>query len=315
MLIPLAVKVVRAYTHIVHCRIEKKYRYYISDNCFARLYQIRFLAHDHFLKRKYKRVDYQGEFQQELCFVLPFAYWHYLNGTLKASASCKNTKELYFFSPDHKEAYDKRIWQYNSKNFEFPNMTHCLTLSKKKWAPVPLKKQYRNSRFVFDKPTLVIANKYNIEWNNQPLNYLEPTVLEYIFEKFKNKYQIVYNRPQVNEIVADNSDILDLNEFDWIRTKYPEVLLMQDLYREHAATVNNFNHLQLLVYANCEHFISVHGGTAALCSYFGGKNLIFSRSGIEHVFGEFFTVFPSLSGAQILLAKTTDEIVSLLQAY
>jgi hypothetical protein len=300
------------FAHLKHYKIAKKHRYYISDNYYSRFYQMKYFLIDYYNKKKYKIINYQGEFQQELCFVLPFAYWHQLNGTLKKTISSKNTKELYFFSEDHEEVYEKRIWQYNRKNFEFPNMTHCVSFNYSKWTQVPLKKHYSNTIFCFEKPILIIANKYNIEWDNKPLNFLDIPVLEQIIEKYKDKYQIIYNRPLSEQIIADNSDILDLEEYHWLRKKYPTVLLMQDLFTQHRSSVNNFNHLQLLVYANCSHFVSVHGGAAALASYFGGTNIIFSKSGIEHIFHEFTTIFPALSGARILHAQTTAEIFDFL---
>ena len=70
-----------------------------------------------------------------------------------------------------------------------------------------------------------------------------------------------------------------------------------------------------MVYANCSRFISVHGGTAALASYFGGINIIFSRSGLEHLFNEFATIFPKLSNATILHAKSETELFKYLQQY
>ena len=309
------IKLLNVFTHVRHSGIKKQYRYYISDNYYSRINQIRYYFEDYVARKKYKVISYQGEFQQELCFVLPFAYWHFLNGTLQKTISSKNTAELYFFSPDHEEVYEKRVWQYNNNNFEFPNMTHCISFNYSKWAQVPLKKVYSNDLFVFEKPLLIIANKYNIEWDNRPLNFIDKITLERIITTYGNKYQIVYNRPLVTEIISDNSDILDLDEFDWLKEKYPHVLLMQDLFVQHRASVNNYNHLQLLVYANCQHFISVHGGTAALCSYFGGTNIIFSNSGIEHIFNEFATIFPVLSGARILHAKESEEIFNYLGEY
>jgi hypothetical protein len=79
--------------------------------------------------------------------------------------------------------------------------------------------------------------------------------------------------------------------------------------------VKNFNHLQLMVYANCNHFISVHGGTSALASYFGGVNVILSKSGIEHYFKEFETIFPALSGAKILHATSEEKMFQCLSEH
>jgi len=311
----ILLKILNAFTHVRHYKIKKKHRYYISDNYYSRIYQLKYYWSDYIHKNKYKVISYQGEFQQELCFVLPFAYWHYLNGTLQKTISSKNTRELYFFSPDHEEVFEKRVWQYNNNNFEFPNMTHCISFNYSKWAQVPLKKIFTNSLFCYQKPILVIANKYNIEWDNKPLNFFDKTTLAAIIEKYGDKYQVIYNRPQTNEIISDNSAILDLDEFDWLKEQYPNVILMQDLFLQYRKSVNNYNHLQLLVYANCQHFISVHGGTAALCSYFGGTNIIFSNGGLELIFNEFATIFPALSGAQILHAKTAGDVLCFLEKY
>ncbi|WP_162054846.1 hypothetical protein [Pontibacter pamirensis] len=295
--------------------IKKSYRYFIRDNYYSRLLQTKYLIKDYILKEKYKIVDYYGEFQQELSFILPFAYWHHLNGTLKQTVSCKNTKEFYFFSDNHEERYSERDAVSNYGNFEVPNMTHNISFSYAKWTRVPLKERYQNTTFLYDKPLLVIANKYNVEWDESPVNFLSIALLNKIISKYKNKYQIVYNRPLYAHIVPDNSEILDLNEYKWLQETHPEVIVLKDLYKRHSASLKNFNHLQLLVYANCSHFISVHGGTAALASYFGGTNIILSKKGIEQYFQEYSTIFPALSGATILHAKTEADIFRYLEEH
>jgi hypothetical protein len=272
--------------------------------------QSRYLLRDYLFKKPYKTIHYKGEFQQELAFILPFAYWHHLNGTLKKTISCKNTRELYFFSEDHEELYTERDAESNFSDYEVPNMAHSNTFSYSKWTQVPLKEQYQNEVFLFEKPVLVIANKYNMEWDELPINFIDIPTLDRIIRKCKDSYQIIYNRPLSRHIVSDNSDILDLNEHQWLSDMHPEVLLMSDLYQRHKEKVNNFNHLQLMVYANCSHFISVHGGTAALASYFGGVNIILSKKGVEHAFNEYNTIFPLLSGAKVVHARTETEVLN-----
>lgn len=311
----LVLKFLNVCTRIGFPFTPQKYRWFIRDNQYSRLVQMKYFFRDYYKKKKYKTIAFQGEFQQELTFVLPFAYWHHLNGTLGKTISSKGTKELYFFSQNHEERFDRRDWEYNEADYEIPNMTHSNVFSFKKWSQVPLKQCYKNDVFVYNKPVLVIANKYNIEWDASPLNFFGVPLLSQIFETYKDRYQIIYNRPANTNIVSDNSEILDLNEFEWIRENYPEVILMNDLYVKHKDSVRNFNHLQLMVYANCSHFISVHGGTAALASYFGGKNIILSKSGVEHYFKEFETLFPVLSNAEILHAKTDEEVLNLLARY
>jgi hypothetical protein len=68
-----------------------------------------------------------------------------------------------------------------------------------------------------------------------------------------------------------------------------------------------------MVYANCENFISTHGGTSVLASYFKGKNIILSKQGPEHIFGCYQALYPKLSGSQIFHAKTDEELKRLIK--
>jgi hypothetical protein len=305
----IILKLLRGYSILRNRQVSGDNHYFIRDNYFSRLLQTKYLIKDNWSKQPYKVVEYHGEFQQELLFVLPFAYWHHLNGTLLSTASCRNTRELYFFSPIHEEKFEEREWESNDESYEIPNMTHCNSFDYRKWSAVPLKSTYRNELFVYEKPILIIANKFNIEWGQPPINYFSIELLDKIITALSYKYQIVYNRPSASSIVLDNSEILELNEYAWLREHHPEVVLVEDLYQQHQHSVNNFNHLQLLVYANATAFISVHGGTATLASYFGGKNIIFSKRGVEHALNEFATIFPKLSGAEIYHAKTEAEVL------
>ena len=312
---PLTLKFLYAVASFRYPTLRHDLRFFVRDNYYARLSQLRFLAADYLTRKPYKVVNYHGEFDQELRYVLPFAYWHHLNGTLKQTISCTNTKEFYFFSTNHLETYEKRVWKAAYDYYDVRNMTHSPTFDFSKWARVPLKKHYKNDVFVFDKPLLIIANKYNIEWDKPPDNFLDIPALDRIVSKYKSKYQIIYNRPLSGQIVLDNSEIMDLNEHAWLREKHPDVLLMHDLYEQHQDQVASFNHLQLLVYANAERFISMHGGTATLASYFGGINIVLSHpgGGMEHDFNEYATIFPALSGATILHAKNTADVFSYLE--
>lgn len=296
--------------------LKKELRYFVRDNFYCKLFQLKFLFRDYVQKKAYQVTDYHGEFDQELRYILPYAYWHYLNGTLSKTISANNTKEFYFFSTNHEERYKQRVWTESYAHYDVPNMTHSNSYSFNKWASVPYKEQYKNEIFIFSKPILVIANKYNREWDQPPINFLNLSILSKIIEQYGDNYQIIYNRPQPQHIVQDNSEVLDLKEHDWLRENYPGVLLMDDLYRSYQGkNVKNYNHLQLMIYANCTHFISMHGGTAALASCFGGKNIILSNPnwGFEHPFNEYNTLFPKLSGATIFHAKKADEILTYLE--
>jgi hypothetical protein len=138
-------------------------------------------------------------------------------------------------------------------------------------------------------------------------------MLEYMIATLKDKYTVIYNRPRPQNITSDTSEVSDLDEYDFIREKYQEVVLMEDLFAENKIKANNYNHFQMLVYANAEKFISIHGGTAALASCFEGANIILSKQGPEHHFGCFQKLFPKLSGATIYHAKNNEEVKVFIQ--
>lgn len=288
-------------------RLPIELRYFYRDTYYCQLVQLKYFIRDYIFKSPYKKLEFHGEFAPELQFVLPFAYWHYKNGTLKKTASAKYTNELYFFSPDHEDSFEVRTERGNY-NFEMPRILYSQNYNMKKWLPVPLKEMYANDIYKFKKPVLIIANRYNMEWNGPPISYFNTELLAFIIDKLKEQYTIIYNRPRPQNITMDNSDIYDMNEYEWLEREYPDVLLMEDIFQENKGKANNFNHLQLQVYANASKFISIHGGTATLASYFGGTNLILSKEGPEHHFDCFHKLYPKFSDATILHAKTDDEV-------
>jgi len=304
-------KVLSTYVFIKYRDLDKNLRYFIRDTFYCQLLQCKYFFKDFLFKKKYKKIVFFGEFGPELLFVLPFAYWHFKNGTLKQTQSCARMTEFYYFSPDHNEVSNLRSNEGNY-NFEIPRILYSHNYNIKKWLPVPLKEIYKNDNYVFAKPTLIVANRFNSEWNGPPISFLSIEMLHFIFETLKANYTIVYNRPESQLITMDNSVIYDLKEVNWIKANYPEVLLMSDLYREDQGKLKDFNHLQLMVYANAENFISTHGGTSILASYFKGTNIILSKKGPEHIFNCFNTLYPKLSGARILHAKTDEELKNLI---
>jgi len=289
-------------------------RYYYRDTYYCEVVQWKYVFRDYIFKKKYKELAFSGEFAPELQFALPFAYWHYKNGTLKTTNAAKFTKEMYFFSPDHTESFDTRSNEGNY-NYEMPRVLYSQDYDMSKWTPVPLKDTYKNDIYVFEKPILIIANRYNMEWDGPPISFYSVEALNYIISTLKDRYTIIYNRPRPQNITMDNSDVYDMDEFDWLEKEHPEVVLMENLFKENIGKANNFNHLQMMVYANAGKFISIHGGTATLASYFGGVNLILSKKGPEHHFKCYEKLYPKFSGATILHAKTDLAVRDFVQQH
>ena len=122
-------------------------------------------------------LRYNGEFSYELIAVLPFAHWLASKGKDVSIESSKDTKCLYYFVKDHKEVFDERCF-CRPTGVPIHNI-HVRWLNTFLWSPPPLKAQYKNDEFIYDKPTLIITNKYNSEWDFDPLTFLS---LEFIEE-------------------------------------------------------------------------------------------------------------------------------------
>lgn len=289
---------------------DRYIRYYYA----GRFTQYRSFFQDRVLRQPYLSIDYDGEFGTELKFVIPFAYWHHCNGTLIKTSSSKHTRPFYFFSPEHEEKYESRTWRPYFRNI--PNSEdHNIKYNLHRWKRVPFKSVYQNSFIRFNKPMLIVANKYNSEWGGPPVNFLGLNVLRSVFSKLSARYQIIYNRPGADSIANDESKILELGDWELLKNEFPEVLDMASLYEDWRGwpRIENYNEFQLMVYANCERFLSVHGGSSVLASYFGGVNIIYSVKGFEHYFGEFEWFYPQLSGAKVLHARTEAEVVDLVE--
>jgi hypothetical protein len=289
-------------------------RYYYRDTYYCQLLQLKYFIKDYVTKSPYKEISFSGEFAPELQFALPFAYWHYKNGTLKSTKAAKFTNEMYFFSPNHAEVFDTRSNEGNY-NYEMPRILYSQNYDMKKWEPVPLKEKYQNNIYTYEKPILIIANRYNMEWDGPPISFYSMEILEFIIKRLTSKYTIIYNRPRPQNITMDNSDVYDMDEYNWLEKEYPEVILMENLYKENLGNASNFNHLQMMVYANAEKFISIHGGTATLASYFGGTNLILSKKGPEHHFNCYYKLYPKFSGAKVLHAKDDKGVKGYIEQY
>ena len=314
MITRLIKKLISGYVHIRYRKVDKSLRYFYRDTYYCQLHQWRYFFKDYVIKKPYKIVSFSGEFAPELQFALPFAYWHYKNGTLLKTCSSKLTNELYFFSKEHEADFDQRTNEGNY-NFDVPRILYSQNYNMRKWEPVPLKDVYKNEVYRYDKPILVIANRYNMEWDGPPISYFSTELLKIMVERLQPHYQIIYNRPRPQHITMDNSDIYDMDEYAMLAKEYPQVILMEDLYKENKAAANNFNHLQLMIYANADRFLSIHGGTATLASYFGGMNIILSKKGPEHHFGCYQKLYPKFSGATILHAKTDEAVLAYIDQH
>jgi hypothetical protein len=175
------------------------------------------------------------------------------------------------------------------------------------WNPPPYKERYRNDRFVWNKPICVISNKYSTEWGKSPVNYLSLEVLEEIFYLLKDKYQIIYNRPGGKDIPADHQNIVPLGDYELIGDKFSDIVTTQQLFNDNKDLT--FNTLQLMLFANCNRFISVQGGGCILASYFGGMNIIYAKAGRELAAGTYKNWYNKLSGCEVYHTDNYKDLI------
>jgi hypothetical protein len=261
-----------------------------------------------------KKVDtrYNGEFGYELISVIPFANWLQKQGKLDKTYSAVDTKCLYYFSKNHNEVYKNRNYVI-PKNFPINNIHRRFLNTFTMWSPPDYKAQFSNTKFIYDKPICIICNKYNSEWGFSPITYLSIEVLEILFKTLMPHYKIIYCRPISTEISQDNSAIYNLKEHNWIRKHYPEVSLIQDIHNQNPDLT--FNELQLMLFANANHFISTQGGYSILCSYFKGTNIIYgakskNKTALDIIYKTYSRWYHRFSGARICYASNYDSLIN-----
>jgi hypothetical protein len=257
-------------------------------------------------------IDTCCEFGYELQLVIPYAYYLHMTNQLNSTTSSEMTKELYYFSQNHSEKY--KVRKYENPNV--PNKTpHVTQLDYSQYLVPEYKSIYKNAYYVFDKPLLIIHNKYTTEWHEPPINYLNIATLRSIFEMCNAKYKIIYINPNSDYIINDSSNTMRLEGEEELLKQF-SITTGNKLYLEtkNKYNVRNFNHFQLLIHSNCDSFISVQGGNSVLASYFGGTNLVFARKGAELDCGAYNTHYRCYSGARVEHANNYQGLLQLVES-
>ena len=262
-------------------------------------------------------TQYFGEFAFELLAVVPYAYWLHRQGRLAFTVSTPDTRCLYWFSPRHEERPVARryvpITEYPvgvPGRWRYDRTAVPEALDTSRWEPPPYRDVYRDDRFRFDKPTCVVCNKATDEhyrWHRSMTNHLPADLLLELVGRLRTRYQVVYNRPRATDIVNDHQAIRETGDLEALKGTYPDVLTIQELHARHPGL--GYNELQLRLYAGCERFVSVLGGSSYLASWFGGVNVVYAKRGWEVACGAYDRWFDRFSGARVVAASTHAELL------
>ena len=246
-----------------------------------------------------------NEFGIEILFYVGYYYYLFTSNLLfnNRIISYKGMEPYYYFLPrtqlslqSHTRKYTKHqdcmLTKYLKLNNDNPNAPYY-DLNLKFWKPPDYRTYYDNNKntyFHYDKEILIVNNKYNREWEalyNRPVNFLDLPTLHKIFTYLSPKYQVIYIRPTTSiqhekEYSFDSNAQLKLNDFELIRTKFPNVILFDDLLNNDLRFQHmNYNLLKCYLLASCTKYISVQGGANNLFSYFAKSMLIYHKHGFE----------------------------------
>jgi hypothetical protein len=214
-------------------------------------------------------VEEFHEFTWDMIRALPKAYYLHSRGT-PVEVHCKpGLSELYYFADkivelDKFHGYNDSI----SYNNEAPDY------ALKEWLPPPLKERFKG-KVAFTKPTVVIQNKYALEWLTGVYNYFPTEVLGELFDYLKEDYDIIYIRPKGNtkNYYQDENEIKPFKDYEFIEEYHPYVYTIDKFINQYPEL--SYNTLQMLLQSTSDKHITVSGGNACLSAYFGGDVFIF----------------------------------------
>jgi hypothetical protein len=234
------------------------------------------------------------EFGFEVTTYIPYYFYLFYNNLLFDNIihTFNGMQPYYYFLPECQLETKRTIRCGDRKEKLLVNYDIPGHLDKRYWKVPEYKEYYKNNIFLYDKPLLIINNKYNIEWDTDPINFISAEILNELVTKLKDKYQIIYIRERNTEskkgISGDTSPILDgLYDYEILET-HPEVITFNYLRKQYKNL--SYNEIKCLIYANCDNYISAQGGGANILPYFACKTVILHKRGREITQG-FYTGF------------------------
>jgi len=261
-------------------------------------------------------IDNNPEFGIELVLTIPYAHWLHKNNQLEKVVTSKGMKPFYYFTDNVEEKYDYRTidnsvsglnslpndWIYGNvnnaklyseswehwKNF-YDIEKGCGILNYKQWDMPNYNEYYKNDEIKFDKPVIVISNRYNFEHGHKPVGYFDIKCLSEMFYYLtESGYTVIYKRPRNNEFPLDQNEINSyMNNFeltddvedlgvisDYDLTKYyDDVHLLDDVVDDYDEYT--YNEVQLKLFANTDGFIGMGGGSTLLLCLFQKPTLAY----------------------------------------
>jgi hypothetical protein len=261
-------------------------------------------------------IEYTGEYGAELTTFIPFVAWLKQQGHLRGRkvVTYSGMRPYYFFLEDAEFSTkpDDRFWQPPSRRFWPSNRTETALAAP--WHVYPDYRTFYGKRGRrFDRPILFVQNKFSVEWQSGPINYLPLNVLEHFLPLAIKRFHVIYSRPGAKldglGYSHDRNQSCDYPDLQVVRSVpgvelFEEMCLRDDL---------DYNATKLEILAKAHHFISVQGGGAHLMAYFNNSALlVFHRRGPEYPDAYRRGPYKYLSNPSplLLIARNTQQLLS-----
>lgn len=254
-----------------------------------------------------KEITEFNEFTWDMIRALPRAYYQHSIGN-KISVRCKpGLGELYYFADEVVE-----VDRFNAINDKLSYNKNAPDYALNEWLAPPLKDKYKN-HIKFNKPTVIIQNKYALEWSTGVYNYFSTDVLGELFDLLKSDYDIVYIRPRGDDknYYKDENEIKPFEDYEYIKNNHPYVHTIEQLKLQYPEY--SYNIIQMMVHSTADKHISVSGGNACLAAYFGGDLIIFDSllgSGAGRGVWKTDSWLKGLGGSNIYGVNTYKELIN-----
>jgi hypothetical protein len=261
-------------------------------------------------------IEYTGEFGAEITTFIPFVCWLKAEGRLQGRRvlTYRGMRPYYYFldEADYAEKPDTRRWLPVAERNWPSNSSY--TATRQPWHKMPdYRARYADEGPAFARPVLFVQNKFCVEWDSGPINYIPLKALEALFAHGAKRFDIIYSRPR--RMAPDNGYAIDENQdCDYpdlaVCKRYPGVTVLE----EHcAATGAPYNLTKLQILAKSRLFVAVQGGGAHLLACFGdAMMLLLHRAGEEHPHTYAAGPYKYLSSPPpvLMVAHDRDEFMS-----
>lgn len=256
------------------------------------------------------KVKETTEFGLDMIRGLPQAYYYAKH---KISHQCvvkRPLEQMYKLISDNVEVTD----EYGVRNPGEIYGHRGPAWIRKNWTPPPLKEMFKDS-VTFDKPTIVINNKFAGDFTEKMVKSYQnknDTDLEYdaitrpnrrykvnrgdkvsvnsysltfiseLVKRYSDKFKIIYISPIFNDsYFKDHNVQLRVDDFEYLEKNHPEVYTIKQFLEETDLT-DDYNVAQFMLEATSDRHLTLVGGNCKLSSYFGGDVIIYMSEFWRH---------------------------------